>query len=905
MADTLVMNPTLKSALEQMKKCNDDIHKLENTVKLVSPGVVYAGKTKEQWKKELDNYKATVGGKFSSQQLSALQTAGENYNIDASLMVNLFKNKTDLNGLIDTLERDKIATEIKEMSAAKNKCENQLKGYNNQLSKINQKSQEYKKKINDIKKQLENIKSQYNESEIAIADLKDKYTSHSKSDLEAELENYKKRIFTISPEEKSELEDLDRYLNGINKLSKLENQYNKLAGDSKAITMNDIEAIEQANKQAKDEYKINMGIWNTYNRAYERLGEFIKNGKINPYRVTQYKDKNGNIVGESKTYEIESIGAEGLYILGDSLTEVLESAYAYFQTQLGISKEDAKEAVNNIFKDIKAGNSYTEPKPSLPADYSTLVSLQAQLEYANSNAESISPFISQAQNCIDNNDKTKLKKKLKEAQKKVDEYNKKKPKTEKQQSKTEFNNEKNTDESGVQRFAPGAINTSDTVIDIESTRYSQTPYGNRVGYTLLSCGDYRANTHNNGLNGNYSDKTSSLTTNITFVLPLPDGSVNLDTSVNWNAQEENGFNEVAATMNLPGTGEASKGITGTGVVRSGINKWVQGKAAEMLKDVGLDGGLRGAGIAYNPNNQMYFKDVELSSFDYTFSLTPKSAEEAKKVKMIAEAINLLMLPGTTQNGDNINFLSAIGACFNAGEGLRGLASGKGTILDTAIKGVVNLFSSGIGWLVNKFADTNGLSSPYFSYPGLWNVGIYVIKDDNTDFPILEVTRLAMKSCKLDMGSSNGVTWHPDGYPTVMKLSLSFTETQYRTKENMFNMLKFLGNDRDESKYKNAVENKTNNEILIQNSNQAINQAKKEAATENRLTSILANEQTNTEIWKKYGITNTDAQALLNKANEDIKSNPTAKMEIIRLYNEKNLTDNNYELIDALVEKYNK
>ena len=87
--------------------------------------------------------------------------------------------------------------------------------------------------------------------------------------------------------------------------------------------------------------------------------------------------------------------------------------------------------------------------------------------------------------------------------------------------------------------------SSDKIIDIERGRYYQSDESHRIGYTLLSCGNYRSNVYNNaqGNDGKYNQLNE-----ISFILPMPEGSVGLSTKVNWQENSETGLNEAMQKM---------------------------------------------------------------------------------------------------------------------------------------------------------------------------------------------------------------------------------------------------------------------------------------------------------------------------------------------------------------------
>jgi len=831
MADTLNMNnPTLLSALEQMKKCNEKIKQLENSRDISQSGTPYEGQkyTKEHWQRELNLYKGSIGTNFTMDQIVSLQEAMRNYKIDASTMTNLYNDKNNVQLLTNLLERDKIKTEINKEEKRKAECQKTYDSNNKLKNTAQNNLDSYQNKLNKIERKLVQNRDDYDDLQSVLDnDIYSDYKNFTKEQLEEKLEEMNKNIFTSDAAERKKIAD---YLQTMSEISKLDESYKKMIGNVDT-TVDDIRKIDAKNAEMKNSSKAKITEWNMYNTAYNYAKNKLNSGstennqalnaqlnsiiQVGYFRTLYYQlganknaldamEKKGIFISDVAVRELAEVGVLPNNISFEYNKELYEkynngnSSSTYFYT-------DTEKIIKKILDDVKQGKSYTLPKPE-EYDAHTLSSLKFLIDQQKIKINSFDNIAKDASECLEDCKKQieKLTKDLTQKNKDIDVVEKKKTAEEERKIREEQKKLNNAnDEAGKNQtavtFAPYAIKSLGTVFDIESTRYSQTPYGNRVGYTLLSCGDYVMNTYNNGFN-KYGD---NITNSITFVLPLPDGTVSVDTKANWNDTEENGLNEFAATMNLGG---ASKGDLNP--VTSGVSKWGLNKVLDLTKEYGLEGAWRGAGVAYNPNTQMYFKDVSLSSFDYTFSMTPKSKEEAAKVKLMAEAINLLMLPGTTKNGSNINALDQIKSVLSdpnwssAWDNLQKFE--LGSAISNVARGAASFIASGLSGFFNKFGDLNGLSSPFFSYPGLWTVGIYVIREDNSDFPILEVNRLAMTSCKLDMGGSNGVTWHPDGYPTVMELSLDFTETQYRTKENMFKQLRMLGNP-DTSEAKDVIQ----------------------------------------------------------------------------------------------------
>lgn len=100
---------------------------------------------------------------------------------------------------------------------------------------------------------------------------------------------------------------------------------------------------------------------------------------------------------------------------------------------------------------------------------------------------------------------------------------------------------------------------------------------------------------------------------------------------------------------------------GTKVVNAlGSNPYVvaagaKGTAAIMskkgLQTEGLDDlALRSQGFAYNPQTQLIFKGVELRTFQFDFTLTPYSQQEAEDIKQIVKLFKLAGSPAIRQDG---------------------------------------------------------------------------------------------------------------------------------------------------------------------------------------------------------------------------------------------------------------
>ena len=68
---------------------------------------------------------------------------------------------------------------------------------------------------------------------------------------------------------------------------------------------------------------------------------------------------------------------------------------------------------------------------------------------------------------------------------------------------------------------------------------------------------------------------------------------------------------------------------------------------------------------------------------------------------------------------------------------------------------------------------------FFTYPDLFNILVKV-----NGVTLLSRSSLAITNLSLDLSSDGPLTWHEDGFPTSLQLSISFKESQIPTKTNL-------------------------------------------------------------------------------------------------------------------------
>ncbi len=280
----------------------------------------------------------------------------------------------------------------------------------------------------------------------------------------------------------------------------------------------------------------------------------------------------------------------------------------------------------------------------------------------------------------------------------------------------------------------------------------------RVGYTVLSAVNYR--THNQ---------------NASFCLPLPD-SISIMSDYSWSEQAEEGFADFASRATENGGQARSNKEAG---LESGARSLVG-----MVKDNSIaQAFMRQKGVAYNPNNQMYFQGPSFSSIPYTFKLVPRSRTEAMVMYESAKAIIRMATPGASGN-------DVLGVLQAGLEALKPLVvkdpqqQGAQPSADDIAKQQAEAVKAVQQAAVAAPTHISSAQPAFFDYPPLWDIAFFV---PSTDSPngyrkMFDWKRLACESVRLDLGSD--VKWHEDGYPVSISMTIQLKETILRTSSTM-------------------------------------------------------------------------------------------------------------------------
>lgn len=311
------------------------------------------------------------------------------------------------------------------------------------------------------------------------------------------------------------------------------------------------------------------------------------------------------------------------------------------------------------------------------------------------------------------------------------------------------------------------------------TTGSQSLYGNggiratRAGYTTLQPVDYKTHIPVGS-----------------FYLPLPD-SFYVSADYSWSDKSEEGLAEFVSRLGQrAATGE--KITEGFGDIldqaaassaRSWINKARSAFAGKSVLGVNVEGAadafLRGAGLAYNPNKQMYFEGPSFSTAQWNFKFAPKSHTEAQLIYNTAKCIMIMTTPGADGTGifDIIGALGQGFANYMGGEFGTPDAAQKAKQSDESTQKAIADMQARLG----NFGYISSAQPAFFTYPVLWDVGFHVPIKGGAK-PVFEWKRLAVTTVKLNFGSN--LKWHADGYPVQMDLDFNVTETILRTAANM-------------------------------------------------------------------------------------------------------------------------
>ena len=277
-----------------------------------------------------------------------------------------------------------------------------------------------------------------------------------------------------------------------------------------------------------------------------------------------------------------------------------------------------------------------------------------------------------------------------------------------------------------------------------------------------------------------------------FYLPLPD-TFYVTSDYNWSDKSEEGLAEFMSRMGqraaigdsiLSDLNPANLNQHATVLARSWINlarNALNGKEIWGIKgDGAVDAFLRGAGVAYNPNKQMYFEGPSFSTAQWNFKFAPKSAKEAAIIYNTAKCIFIMSSPGA----DGTGAWDVLGVLGNALKGLLFGADGITGKLTDAPKENEEATAKALQEMQAKMGNFGYITSnqpAFFSYPVLWDVGFHVTTDSGAK-PVFEWKRLAVATVKLNFGSN--IKWHRDGYPVQMDMDFNVQETILRTAANM-------------------------------------------------------------------------------------------------------------------------
>jgi hypothetical protein len=224
-----------------------------------------------------------------------------------------------------------------------------------------------------------------------------------------------------------------------------------------------------------------------------------------------------------------------------------------------------------------------------------------------------------------------------------------------------------------------------------------------------------------------------------WVLPMP---LNLDYNSSYNWSEEDldhgaaavaGMGHVVSNLlngNFSEAGTAFYNSLGGGVADA-IPTWAMRGAIQKATDaMNVNGGQvlkeveRQRGISYNPNKQLYFDGVNMRDFNVRFSLAPTSQKEAENIQ------------------------------------------------------------KGFSELAYRAAPSYSQEQFYFTYPDFFKFTVVVVDGNGNHHIMLSRAGLAITELSLDLAPDDALTWHSDGFPTALELSVAFKESVVPTKDNL-------------------------------------------------------------------------------------------------------------------------
>ncbi len=292
-------------------------------------------------------------------------------------------------------------------------------------------------------------------------------------------------------------------------------------------------------------------------------------------------------------------------------------------------------------------------------------------------------------------------------------------------------------------------------------------HSDRAGYVLLIAKDH--------LSGQHS--WDSYTSGAAVKLPLPD-SLYIPTTVSWKSEDEEGWTEFASQVMQRGGELNRQGFAGMAenaqmLLQAGGQALGRKIAAAFLQSgVGKAIG-RNAGVAYNPNKQMYLEGKEFESINVTFALVPRNSKEANLMYTMCKALNYAILPGGggAASADVAGLFTKIAEAFAGPEAAQDATASLGAMFGKIPGG------QSIGQILG--------STPFFTYPNLWDLVVripYPDGDGSKERTIFRWNSLAMTEVRTQFGTN--IKWHPDALPTRIDLTLAFTETIIRVKGNL-------------------------------------------------------------------------------------------------------------------------
>ena len=225
-----------------------------------------------------------------------------------------------------------------------------------------------------------------------------------------------------------------------------------------------------------------------------------------------------------------------------------------------------------------------------------------------------------------------------------------------------------------------------------------------------------------------------------WVLPIPT-ALSYDSDYSWSSEGlDHGAAAVAGLGNaiakassgdwVSGLKIAGESISGgvvdaipTYLMRSGVQKFAS--ALGVNGEQVLRQAEKANGIAYNPNKQLYFNEVDMRDFSVTFSLAPTSKAEAENIQ------------------------------------------------------------KGFSDLAYRAAPEYSPEQFYFTYPDFFKFAVVVCDNGGGSHHVMySRAGLAITQLNLDLSPDSALTWHDDGFPTALQLQVTFKESIVPTRENL-------------------------------------------------------------------------------------------------------------------------